>query len=232
MTPLLPESRASSSGIWLRLQRERALVALFELDRQKSAGFRVARLYSWGVFAGYALAICLTRGAARAFAIHGFVRAALISLSWVVGALAALASARALAEQPERDALAALAIQRGFARSAFVRARVWATTRRVARLVGMPALLLVAVGVARGGSLPWALSVAPAVVVYALTLGFALALLALFSAELSPRHPRALLSTLVLAPLLISLVFPELPSVPRLFSGLLAQLFAAGLALS
>jgi hypothetical protein len=199
------------SGFWLRVQRERALIALFDLGRQKGYGLRAAKLYAFGVFVGYALAISLLHGSERGRAIHGFVQAALASLSWVVGALAALGSAQALARQSERDALGALALQRGFQR---------------------PALLLVVVGLARGATLTWALSVAPAVLVYAGALGLTLALLAHFSAELSPSHPRALLSALVLGPLLVSLAYPAVPSLPRLFSGLLSRLLAAGAALS
>lgn len=232
MTAPLAAQRSSSSRFWLRLQRERALIALFDLGRQKSYGLRAAKLYAFGVFASYAIAISLTRGSKRAAAIHGFIQAALVSLSWVVGALAALGSAQALAEQPERDALSALGRQRGFPKSALLRARTGAATVRVARLVGVPALLLVLVGIARGATLRWALSVAPAVLVYAGALGLALALLAHFSAELSPRHPRALLALLVLGPLLISLAYPAVPSLPRLFSGLLSRLLFAGARLS
>ncbi|HKO53379.1 MAG TPA: hypothetical protein VJV79_36975 [Polyangiaceae bacterium] len=232
MTAPPAAQRPASSEFWSRLQRERALIALFDLGRQKSHGLRVARLYAFSVFAGYAIAIALTHGSQRGRVIHGFIEAALVSLSWVVGALAALGSAQALAEQPERDALSTLAQQRGFARTAVLRARTEAATVRVARLVGVPALLLVLVGVARGGTLPWALSVAPAVIAYAFILGLALALLAHFSAELSPRHPRLLLAALVLGPLLLSLAFPAIPSLPRLFSGLLSRLLAVGARLS
>lgn len=216
----------------MRVQRERALIALFDLGRQKSYGLRAAKLYAIGVFVSYAIAISLTRGSERASTIHGFVRAALVSLSWVVGALAALGSAQALAQQSEREALSALALQRGFSEKALLRARTAAATVRVTRLVGVPAVLLVLVGVARGGTLRWALSVAPAVLVYASALGLALALLAHFSAELSPRHPRALLALLVLGPVLISLAYPAVPSLPGLFSGLLSRLLAAGAASS
>jgi hypothetical protein len=232
VTAPLAAQRSSSSGFWLRLQRERALIALFDLGRQKSYGLRAAKLYAIGVFASYAVAISLTRGSERTATIHGFVQTALVSLSWVVGALAALGSAQALAQQPERDALSALGRQRGFTQPACLRARTGAATLRVARLVGVPALLLVLVGVARGGTLAWALSVAPAVIVYASALGLALALLAHFAAELSPRHPRALLALLVLGPLLISLAYPAVPSLPGLFSGLLSRLFAVGARLS
>jgi hypothetical protein len=232
VTAPLAEPRSFLAGFWLHVQRERALIALFDLGRQKSTALRLAKLYAFGVFAGYALAIALARGSDRASAIHGFVKAALVSLSWVVGTLAALGSAQALAQQAKSDALAALAIQRGMQPSALLRARTWAATVRVTRLVGIPALLLVMVGVARGGTLPWALSVAPAVLVYAGALGLALALLAHFSAELSPSHPRAMLTVLVTGPLLLSLAYPSIPSFPRLFSGLLTRLLATGAAFS
>jgi hypothetical protein len=232
VTAPLAAPRASFSGFWLRVQRERALVALFDLGRQRSYGLRAAKLYAFGVFAGYAIAISLTRGKERGAVIHGFIHAALVSLSWVVGTLAALGTARALAEQPERDALTTLALQRGLPKSALLRARTGAASVRVTRLVFVPALLLVLVGVARGGRLGWAVSVAPATLVYASALGLALALLAHFSAELSPRHPRALLCLLVLGPLLISLAYPAVPSFPGLFSSLLSQLLAAGARLS
>lgn len=232
MTAPLAESRSARSGFWLGLQRERALIALFDLGRQKSAALRLAKLYAFGVFAGYAVAIALTRGESRGAAIHGLVKAALVSLSWVVGALSALGSAQTLAQQAERDALAALAIQRGFQPRALLRARTWAATVRVTRLVGAPALLLVLVGIMRGATLRWALWVAPAVTVYAGALGLALALLAHFSAELSPRHPRALLALLVLGPLSLSLAYPSMPSLPRLFSALLGRLLAPGGAVS
>jgi len=228
VTAPLAAPRSPFSDFWLRFHRERALIALFDLGRQKSVGLRLAKLYAIGVFAGYAIAIGLTRGSSRAASIHASVQAALVSLSWVVGALAALGSAQALAQQSERDALSTLALQRGVSHSALSRARTWAAAVRVARLVCIPALLLVGLGVARGAPLLWALSVAPAVVVYAGALGLVLALLAHFSAELSPRHPRALLTILVLGPLLLSLAYPAIPSLPRLFSGLLSRLLAAG----
>jgi len=232
VTAPLAAQRSPLSELWLRVQRERALVALFDLGRQKSYGLRAAKLYAFGVFASYAIAIALTQGSQRGRAIHGFVHAALSSLSWVVGALAALGSAQALAEQPERDALSALAQQRGFPPSAVLRARTGAATLRVARLIAVPALLLLVVAIARGSTLRWALAVAPAVLGYAAALGVTLALLAHFAAELSPRHPRALLAVLVLGPLLISLAFPNVPSIPGLFSGLLSRLLSAGARLS
>jgi hypothetical protein len=234
VTAPLTAPTSPMSAFWLRLQRERALIALFDLGRQreKSVGLRLAKLYAVGVFIGYAVAISFARGSGRRALIHGFVHSALVSLSWVVGALAALGSAQALARQSDRDALSALAMQRGFSAAALRRARTWAACARVARLVGIPGLLLVAVGVARGGSLPWALAVIPAVVVYASVLGLTLALLAQFSAELSPRHPRALLGILVLGPLLLSLAYPRIPNVPRLFAELLSRLLASGASLS
>jgi len=122
-------------------------------------------------------------------------------------------------------------LQRGFSESALLRARTLATAQRIARLIGLPALLLVLVGVARGATLPWACAIAPAVLVYACALGLALSVLAQLSAELAPRHPRALLLALVLCPLLFSQAYSAIPSLPGLFSALLSQLLNAGAAL-
>jgi hypothetical protein len=214
------------------VQRERALIALFDLARQKTYGLRAARLYAFGVFATYALAIAFSKGAGQARVIHGFVAAALVALSWVVGALATLGAAQALAQQTDHLALTALAQQRGYGGAALLRARTLAAAQRIARLVCVPALLLVLVGALRGAGLAWAAAVAPAVLVYGGVLGIALAVLAQLAAELAPTEPRALLAALVLGPLLISQVFPAVPSLPHFFSWLIVRLLAAGAALT
>jgi hypothetical protein len=183
--PELLAQRSALSELWLGVRRERALIALFALGRQKSRDLRAARLYAFGVFATYALAIALSGGAARQPPIHSYVRAALVALSWVVGALASLGSAGVQAELAEQGGLTALALQRGFSESALVRARTLATAQRIALLVGLPALLLVAVGLARGATLAWGLAIAPAVLLYACALGLALAALAQLSAVLA-----------------------------------------------
>ena len=140
--PELLAKRSALSELWLGVRRERALIALFALGRQKSRDLRAARMYAFGVFATYALAIALTGGAARQPLIHSYVRAALVALSWVVGALASLGSAGVQAELAEHDGRSALALQRGFSESALVRARTVATAQRIALLIGLPALLL------------------------------------------------------------------------------------------
>jgi hypothetical protein len=71
---------------------------------------------------------------------------------------------------------------------------------------------------------------APAVLVYACALGLTLSVLAVLSAELAPRHPRALLLGLVLCPLLFSQAYSAIPSLPGLFSVLLSRLLEAGAA--
>jgi hypothetical protein len=234
VTPSAPERapHPSLAALRLGLARERALIALFDLGRKKGFGLRAARVYAFGVFVTYALAMSLAHGSDRRAALQGFLHAALVSLSWVVGALAALGTARALAQEANRDALSALARQRGFSQHAILRARTLAGALRVARLIGIPALLLVGVAVARGQSLAWALVTAPAVLVYAVVLGLGLALLAQLSAELSRRHPRALLAALILAPMLISAAYPALPSVPAACAALLDSLLRSGAALS
>ena len=232
MSPSPPAevARAPLAELRLRFERERALIALFDFGRRKGFGLSAARVYAFGVFVTYAIAISVTHGSGRHAAIQSFMHAALVALSWVVGALAALGTARGLAEQAESDGLRALALQRGFDGRAVLRARTLAGALRVARLVGIPALLLVGVAVARGQSLVWALVTAPAVAVYAAALGLCLALLAHFSAALSPRHPRALLAALVLGPLVIAQVYPGVPSVSGVFAALLDRLMGAGAA--
>ena len=232
MTDAEPNARRSPwTPLWLAVQRERALIALFELG-QTGIALRLARLSAFWVMLGYGLAISLAGGAHQRATIHGYLAAALGSLSWLVGALAALGAARALAGPADRDALAALALQRGVRHRSLGRARVLASAARIARLIAVPSLLLVLLGVIRGCSLPWALSVAPAVIVYAALLGLGLSALSYFSAQLAPRRPRALLAVLVLCPWLISQAFPAFPNVPLLLASVLRELLSAGAELS
>jgi hypothetical protein len=214
------------------MQRERALIALFDLGQKKGFGLWLARIDAFGVFVTYAIAIGVTSGSDRRAVIQGFVHAALVALSWVVGALAALGTARVLAQSALGDALRALALQRGFSPNAIVRAQLLASALRVTRLIGVPALSLVVVAVLRGQSFAWLLVTAPAVVVYAAALGACLALLAYVAARLSPRHPRALLAAFVLAPWLIAQAFPAVPTLFGVFALLLERLLEAGAALS
>jgi hypothetical protein len=137
-----------------------------------------------------------------------------------------------LAQQAEQGSLAALALQRGHSGAALLPARTLAAAQLIARLVGVPSVLLVLGGVLRGASLPWACAVAPAVLVYACALGLSLAIVAQLAAELAPAHARALLIALILAPLLLSQVFPSIPSISQLFSWLMTRLLQAGVALS
>jgi hypothetical protein len=150
----------------------------------------------------------------------------------VVGAPAALATARSLAQASDRDGLRALALSRGFSDRDLLRARALAAALRVAGLIGVPALLLLVVALLRGQGLGWALVTAGGVAAYALLLGTCLALLAQISAELSPRHPRALLCLLVLGPMLLSQAYAELPSLPQAFASLLERVLTVGNALS
>ena len=210
------------------VQRERALVALFDDGQKKRFAWRAARLYGFGIFVSYALLICLASGAERGAVIQGLIHAALVALSLGVGAPAALGAARDLAEQTDRDALGALAAQRGFSERSWPRARLLAAAARITRLVALPALLLVLVAVLRGATPLWALATLPALLLYALALGLGLALLALFSAEISAHHARAVLLALVLVPRLLSELYPSLPNLFGLYSGLLARLLGAG----
>ena len=223
---------APGAGLRVGLQRERALIAFVARAQRKGLGLLGAALYAFGVFVTYAIGIALARGSDRRAVIQGLMHAALGSLSWVVGALAAFGTAGILAQQAEGDGLRALASQRGFDARAVWRARTLASALRIARLLGIPALLLVGVAVARGQSLAWAIVTAPAAIVYAAALGLCLAILAHVSAALSPRHPRVLLAALLLMPLLISQAYPAVPSLQQVFAALLDGLFGIGAALT
>lgn len=231
MSPFPPGAKLSPwAELQRRVARERALIALFDSGHKQGLSRWVTRWYAFVVFISYAVAILLARGSDRTVQIQGFVHGALVALSCVVGALAALAAARALARpsSPAQDALGMLALARGYSQTALLRARTLSVALRIARLVGFPALLLVGVGLARGATLLWALAVAPAVLVFASALGLGLALLALFSARLSPHRPRAMLACLVLAPLLLAHAFPGFPSPIGGLSWLLTQLLDSG----
>ncbi len=196
------------------LQRERALVALFALDRKKTWGTRLARVYAGGVCVSYAgLLLFVGRGASAA-TLHELVRAALGSLSVAVGALAALDAARALAEHPSKGALGALAVQRGISPRALPRAHVLSAGLDVARLIGIPALLLVGLSAALGAPLDWALTASAGIAVYALLFGACTGIVAVLAAELSPRRPRSMLAGLVLVPWLAAQAYPAIPSLP------------------
>ena len=171
--------------------------------------------------------ILLARGTERGVLMHRFVSSSLGYLSWVVGALATLGAARALALSTNREALEALALQRGVAANAFARAHVLAAALRIARLIALPVLLLIGIAAARGANLTWAASTALFSLAYAAVLGLCLAVLALFAAQLSPRWPRSFLAALVLVPLFAAQAIPNVPSVPGLFGQLLRQLLAS-----
>ncbi len=216
--------RARLAQLWRTVERERALISLFYLGRRTSRSLRAARVYAFGVFATYALAIALTGGSDREPVIRGFVRAALVALSWVVGALAALGTAQVLANRAEHKGLTSLALQWGFGERAVLIARTLAAAKHTALLLGVPALLLVGVAALRGAGAAWASRAGPSIALYACALGLAFALMAILSSELAPRHPRAALAALVLAPLFISQAWTAVPSIPGLFGTWLGQI--------
>jgi len=212
----------------LRLARERALVALFDLGRRKGFALRAAQLYAFGVFICYAILIWLADGEHQRSELSSLMYAALVSLSWVVGALAASGTVRNLARSPDRAGLVALALTRGFSHRDVTRARSIATALRVTRLVAIPALLLLALTLVRGQTPGFVVSRAPAVVLYATLLGICLAVLTELSAALAPRHARALLAVFVLGPLVLAQAYVWMPNLPAAFASLLDRMFAGG----
>ena len=220
-----PELRGRGFAHWLA--RERALIALFDLGRRKGFALRAAQLYAFGVFVTYAIAVWLARGERPRTVPASLLYAALVSLSWVVGALGAFGTARNLARSADGAGLVALARARGFSQREVIGARVIAAGTRVARLIAIPALLLLALtfAFAGGQAAGFVLSRAVGIVVYAELLGLSLVILAEISREIAPHHTRALLAVLVLGPLLFAQTYTWVPSLPGAFASLLDRLF-------
>lgn len=215
-------------GFALRLARERALVAVFDLGRRKGFALRAAQLYAFGVFVSYAIAMLLVNGEHRHGELASLLYAALVSLSWVVGTLAAFGTAKNLSRSTDRAGLTALARSRGFSEREILGASVIAAALRIMRLIATPALLLLTLALVRGQAASFTLSRAPAIIAYATLLGLCLAILAELSEKLSPRHARSLLISFLFGPLLLAQAFPWIPSLPGLFGGLLARWFETG----
>ncbi len=214
------------------LARERALVALFDLGRRKGFALRAAQLYAFGVLVSYAIAMLLVSGEHRQGELAGLLYAALVSLSWVVGALAAFGTVRNLARSTDRAGLAALARTHGFSEREMLLARIVAAALRIARLIAIPALLLLLLALALGQSTSFVLSRIPAILAYAALLGVCLASLVELSEHVAPKHARALLTALVLAPLLLAQAYAWVPSLPSLFASLLDRWFDVGSSLT
>jgi hypothetical protein len=213
-----------------RVQRELSLIRLCRAAQGKSYGIRAARLYAFGVAVSYAIAIGFAARSDGVRVSQGLILKALAVLSWIVGALVSLAAARDSTRDSGRD-VTALAHQRGFSGAELERARVLAAAWRSARLLILPALLLLGMALVRWhsfGTLAWALVLAAGVVLYAGSLALTLAVLTRLAVAVAPAHARLLVVLFVIAPLVLARTWPDVPNVPAIFAWLLGRVDQLG----
>jgi hypothetical protein len=184
-------------------------------------GMRAARLYAFGLAASFALLIALLPASATASSIEKLLGRALISSSWLVAGLAALAAARDLERRDREEGVLALVAQRGHDLGTLELSRALAAAALIAARVALPAALLVVVGLLKlrdASATLWALRWLAFTLVYAPALGLVLGGLARTASRLSPDRGRTVLALLILLPELARSVWPALPSVPSAFA--------------
>ncbi len=208
-----------------------ALAGFYDARIRALPGVRAARwigvLVALG-FAGVMLVLALAGGrdVLDVIAIRGVEW-----LAWLAAGVAALGSARDLATLDAREGLAALALQRGYAKGELTLSRTIASIRCIGRAAGWPALALSMLALLLSGTLELALQRALlclAVVGYVALLAVVLGTLSRWSANLSPRRPRTVLVALLLGPYLLRELWPLVPSVPSFFARLVPHLIAIG----
>jgi hypothetical protein len=208
-----------------------ALTSFYDARVRALPGVRLARWLGALVALGFAglmlvLAAAGGRDVLDVIAIRG-----LEWLAWLAAGVAALGTARDLADADAREGIAALALQRGYGKGELSFARAVATARAIARASGWPALALTVLALLLSSTLELAARRALlglAVSGYVVLLAIVLAALARWSENLSPRRPRLVLLALVLGPYVVQALWPLVPSVPSVFAGLVPHLVAIG----
>jgi hypothetical protein len=202
------------------------LVALSERRLGDAFGGRIARLYGWGIAGSYSLALFVVSSRTEAI-----LSQALIALAWIPAGLVALGAARDQARLDDESGIVALIRQRGFEASDLGLARFLGAARRIARITGYPALVLVLVSAARArgsAALFTTLSSAFGAATFVLCLSLLLAAAARAAAVLSGGRGRLTLVALVLVPHLAQSLFPWMPSIPRVLGDVLSIFFERG----
>lgn len=183
-------------------------------------GVRSARLYSIGIGLTFTILIALAPRPSTTWLIDRLVLQALLSASWVVAGLAALACARNLASKDREEGVLSLVEQRGHAAKSLEFSRALAAALLIAVRVGFPVLLVLSVGWFKAGDwalFGWFFGWSGFVVIYALALGLTLGVLARVAAHISPERGRIVLVLLIFLPELGRVLLPTLPTVPSVF---------------
>jgi hypothetical protein len=207
------------------------LIAFADRRLRQRAGAKFAALYATGVGISYGIFILLAAGADAERAARGLVLRELGTATWIVGGLLCLSLAANWEKIDQEEGVLGLLRLRGLPLEGLEAARWFAGARRLALLLGLPAVLSCALAGARVRSLHSAAEVAVlivAVAVYACVVAAGASGLALAARKLLPSSGRLLLAALVLLPHAARELWPHVPSVPAAVSWLLTLVGRAG----
>jgi hypothetical protein len=201
----------------------RRLLALTTFcDRRLGDAFlvRAAGTYGTGIAASYALVIAIEPSVTGPL-----LDRALTTLVWVPGAVIALVAARDADGREEESGPALLARLRGFGAEELRRARFLGTALRIARVIGLRALLLALFAASRASeSLATEARWIAGVAVLAIVVGVVLALLSRLASAIVPERGRFLLMAGAVVASVLGVLWPAAPSLGG-FLGALAPNF-------
>jgi hypothetical protein len=179
-----------------------ALYGLCAVRLSDAFAVRVAKVLGWAIGVIFGLAVLLLWPTMRGASADVVIMRAVVWLSWLAGGLAAWSTAHDLRAHDETDGIVMLVAQRGYHRSALVRAHWAASCGVVAQVAVRPALALIALALATAPSaheLGIRLVFALGLIGYVLGLSAVLGSVARGAAWLWPKHGRTLLVLLVVA---------------------------------
>lgn len=227
------ESLVSRPSIAHRLTQVRlaSLIALTDARLRSLRSMRFARFVGLLIIPVFALPMAIVARHGGEDVLDAVALRGLAWLSFGAAGVAALGAAGDLAGQDRADGVLGLALRRGYGPSELSLARLLATIWRIAVVTGTPALVLcgVALGASGAGPLLWRrAALLLAVVGYVALLAAVLGGLARWSASVSPKRGRWLLSVLVLGPELAHELWESVPGVIDTFGWLSHQLLQLG----
>lgn len=203
-----------------------ALIRSFDARLKTRIGAQLAKLVGGLVALGYGLAVPFAARAPAGDRAASALVHALAWLSWLSAGAIALSACRR-ASDDDGAALDELALGRGFSLRDLGWARAVAPARRVARVVGIPTLLLalLAFGFARRAALlPARAVLALGALGYVGLLSVSIALLVYLAKSVGPERPRTTLLLLVFVPHVLHTLVPQVPSLPHVLGWVLDEL--------
>lgn len=183
-------------------------------------GARAARLYGIGIAVSFAILIGILPRPVSPSTLEDLLVSALKSASWAVAGFSALSAARDLVGRDREDGVLSLLAQRGFDPRTLELSRALGAAFLIATWIAVPAALLALLAWAKLGEpdhWPWVFAWIGFVVAYSVVLGIVAGGLARAVSLVTERGRLALVG-LVIAPELLRVVWPSVPSIPGLFS--------------